>query len=250
MEFLINNEGVNMKKVLLSTAIVATLGCTTFAMAGGLDAKTQRAMQKGGAYVGADLGYTDMVLPSSIVVTDPATNISFANQTNDFKHFTVGAHVGYLAQVSEYFLLGAEVGYQYLPNTRYTFDQTSAGVTTNGISVKYSDYLFNLLAVGKYYVNNQFNVFAKAGIAYVNQKITLSQAASPNLVSNPSSEKIKPQIAVGLGYNVTPNVEVTAQYSRVFGDTVEAVSNLNNLKATNIPSSNSYLVGANYYFNS
>ncbi len=246
-----------MKKLLLTTAAVLTLSAATFAMAGGIDQPAQNQGPQGGFYVGGGLGYANQVLPSNIVAANSKLigGFSFANTKHQFNNFSVGAHVGYLAKVAQNFLAGAEVGYTYLPKSKYTFDETrgtvSPAINNKGVGVNYSDYAFSLLAVGKYYVTSEFNVFGKAGIAYVNQSISVNRAATSTSHASTSSvtaEKILPEAAVGVGYNLTPSVELTAQYSRIFGRKVHTQSSVAAIEANRIPSANIVMVGANYYF--
>ena len=272
-------EGVFMNKVILTAAAVLTMGVASFAMAGGLDTAPSQA-HKGGLYVGAGLGYAKTTTPKNLFEKKNSLGGTGADegiaigQKSKFDHFAAAAHMGYLFPVTQNFLLGAELGYNYLPENKYTFG--AAGVTApktdlvNG-TIKYSQYSIDLLGVAKYYVTDEFNIFGKAGIAYVNQKVTQSftegnsgldvQDFLKTLPSISSSEaKFLPKVAVGVGYNITQNVELTAQYSHTFGDKIHQIDEKGQLfdkkwneqmlvNASKIPSNNEVLVGANYYFN-
>lgn len=222
-----------MKKALLTTATIFSLIGVTVAMAGGLATQAQKASSRGGIYVGIDFGLADL---------------------RDFTGGgTAGVHVGYLAQVAQHFFVGGEIGYQYLPGFESTEYYTYNEIVRHGLSVKYNEYAFNLLAVGKYYLTDQLNLFGKAGIVYVNRGIDINYLDNNVPSGTLSGEGVKPQVALGLGYNITSHLEVTVQYSHIFADKMDTGHYLGDLnidasEAEKVPSTNVYLLGANYYF--
>ncbi len=266
-------EGVFMKKVILTAAAALTLGAASFAMAGGLDQTGPSQAKHGGLYVGGGLGYASTTLPKKIFTDDNTLTSLFqaVNQANKFDNFAATVHMGYLFSVTQNFLLGAEFGYTYLPENKYTFDlQTLANPSIKPDvtgTIKYNtQYSLDLLGVAKYYVTNEFNVFGKAGISYVNQEVIQSFAGqvSPGILTKKLTKKkgkVLPKLAVGIGYDIAPNVELTAEYSHTFGDKIHQVGKGSQIvdskfvneqllvDASKIPSNNEVLVGVNYYFN-
>ncbi len=265
-----------MNKVILTAAAVLTMGAASFAMAGGLDQTGPSQAKHGGLYVGGGLGYASTTMPKKIFADNNSLNAFFAanNQKNKFDNFAANAHIGYLFPVTQDFLLGAEFGYNYLPENKYTFDVVAPGsglnpnpILANG-TIKYSQYSLDFLGVAKYYITDQLNVFGKAGISYVNQKVSQSFANDKALAAafklpsvSKEKGKVLPKVAVGLGYNITTNIELTAQYSHTFGSKISQIKKGSSLvtgknngeqllvNSSKIPSNNEVLVGVNYYFN-
>ncbi len=290
-----------MKKIVLTAVAALTMSVASFAMAGGsyqadpyqinsvdvasfanangLDQTGPSQVKHGGLYVGAAAGYATTTTPKNLFEDKNQLNqfyqLTAIGQKSKVDNFAAAAHIGYLFPVTQNFLLGAELGYNYLPENKYTFGIASAfpgkdpkTALVNG-TIKYSQYSLDLLGVAKYYVTDEFNIFGKAGIAYVNQKVTQSftngNPGDPDLLKrlpsiSSSEAKFLPKVAVGVGYNITQNVELTAQYSHTFGDKIHQIDEKGQLfdkkwneqmlvNASKIPSNNEVLVGANYYFN-
>lgn len=247
-----------MKKLVLTAATVVAMGVASLALAGGQE---QAQVKRGGFYIGGGLGYADLGMPTNLI-SDQFIDSARTAQSSTLNHFTAGAHVGYLFPVTQQFLLGAELGYNYLPNTTYTITNKTVS-TNNDTEIKFSRYSLDLMGVAKYYVVDQFNVFAKAGVSYVKQKASADatvvvQGLTLDTASvSKSSDQLQPKLAVGAGYNVLPNLELTAEYSHTFGDKFNSISqnsfdsdnNLKESSVTNIASNNAVLVGVNYYFN-
>lgn len=110
---------------------------------------------------------------------------------------------------------GGEIGYMGYPKNTYNIDNISP-------SLDYKGHTVDLLIVLKHNYNNGGNVFAKAGAAYVTQKLSNPQPTNPSYMSvgNQSifgtSHKILPEVALGAGYNLSQHIGVDFSVHYVF----------------------------------
>lgn len=81
--------------------------------------------------------------------------------------------------------------------------------------VNTSGYLIDLLAVGKYYFNDQWNIFGKAGAAYVQQKLTVKENGVKK--GTFKAHNIRPEIQAGIGYDVNQNLGFSLTYLYAYG---------------------------------
>lgn len=129
---------------------------------------------------------------------------------------------GYLFKINDRLLLGPELGYTgYHSNSYEAYDSFPSSTGVSDYKLKYSGYNLSLLAVAKYYFH-RFNLLGKAGIAYVNQTATASNdyvSAAGLSKSKLTKGAVKPEIAIGLGYDFTPQLGFALTYYHIFGNT-------------------------------
>jgi opacity protein-like surface antigen len=227
-----------MKKVVLTATTLLALGVASFAMAGEVE-QISAPSHPTGAYIGGAFGWGALSTPSSILSDDVINFFGITNMKNQANGASFRANAGYMLNVNPALALGVEAGYTYLPDSQYSYNFAFSGLNV----VTYSDYVIDALAVGKYYVNDQVNLFAKAGAAYVNQKFRQLNVDTdtPNPIN---SHKWMPEVAVGAGYALTQNIEANITYSHGFGN-----KNIQSNPSAKVPSFNSVLFGLNYNFN-
>lgn len=147
--------------------------------------------------------------------------------------------LGYLTGEGN-FNYGLELGAASYPKN--TYKDSNFGLTET-----YSGYMVDLLGVGKYNFSdsdNGFFVVGKAGAAYVSQKF---KGAVPGVSVSKTKSAVKPEVAVGAGYNFNKNVAVDMTFSHVFaGQANPDASSLSG--ATKISSVNTLMVGLTYNF--
>ncbi len=200
-------------------------------------------MAKSGAYIGGNLGIGGM--DTSSMNTSIYTSDSWNVFSDDLHGFSWNIHTGYLFGESN-FQYGAELGYSQYADNKYRAAKTS---TSEWEEFKYSGYNIDLLAVGKYNFNNGFNLFGKAGIARTTQKLKYSDDDGQN--SKVTKHKVLPKIAMGVGYDLTENWEINAEYSHIFGSKPNAIgSDVDTLSQLNnkVASVNMLTLGVNYKF--
>lgn len=114
-------------------------------------------------------------------------------------------------------------------------------------SLKYSGYNFGVSGLAKYNFYRNWNLLAKAGVAFVNQK-TSSTTAGLNSREN----QIRPRVGLGLGYDVNKNVTITASVDHVFGHDLPAftsdVSAVNSHAYKKIADIDTAYLGVRYQF--
>jgi len=206
-----------MKKTIISAL---ALGASMTAFAGEMGPVTE-----GGFYGQVEGGYSQL----------NAKDIG--NATVDNGDFGFAARVGYLFPLASTWSAGVEGGYFNLGKSTYKVDGA------NLMDLKQQG--FDLLAVVKKQLNSNFDVFGKAGVAYVDQdaKFPAYVANAGNLNSSYEKTKFLPEIAGGVAYNINQNLAVTGTVNHIFGDKIDINSTSNN-----VASSTSALVGLRYTF--
>ncbi len=145
---------------------------------------------------------------------------------------------GYLFGESN-FNYGLEAGYESYPNNTYDLSILNA---------KYSGSNVDVLGVAKYSFSPDatgFYVVGKAGAAYITQKTELS-IANVN-VYNDTESAIKPEAAIGVGYDFTKNLGLDVSYSHIFAGQANPDGATEN-SVTQISSVNTLMVGLSYHF--
>jgi outer membrane immunogenic protein len=146
------------------------------------------------------------------------------------------AAIGYLMGESN-FNYGAELGYTGYPNNTYT---------EGGGKLTYSGHYVDLLGVGKYNFSQTqtgFFVVGKAGIAVVSQQTKVTGVFD----FNKTKSAVKPELAVGGGYNVNKNVAVDVTLAHVFGSQANPYGDSESA-ATKVSSVNTLMAGITYNF--
>jgi len=195
------------KQIILAAAISAALSVSAFAAPSNGPAKS-------GLYIGGNLGAGNIAVTQlkSDKTGSDIPKASGGKLESDY-HFVWGLFAGYQYAVTPNVALGAELGYNdngYSESNEFS----KGGVSSKN---KYTSKDVELLAVGKYYINNQFNVFAKGGIARVTENsVEETMSIKTNKVSN-DYIGYAPKVVVGVGYSPITNVDLTLEYDHIFG---------------------------------
>ena len=206
-----------MKKTIISAL---ALGASMTAFAGDMGPASE-----GGFYGQVEGGYSHLNTKDINSITANNGDFGFA------------ARAGYLFPLASTWKAGIEAGYFNLGKSTYK----QGGV--NVVDIKQQG--FDILAVVQKQLNANFDVFGKAGAAYVDQKGKVPVAIANLKGWNTSYDKTKflPEIAGGVAYNINDNLAVTGTVNHIFGDKIEA-----NSSTTSVASSTSALVGLRYTF--
>jgi OOP family OmpA-OmpF porin len=171
-----------MKKQLLGTLLGAALALPLMA-------------QAEGTYIGANVGRTQQKLSDEDVgsVKDNTTGLKLYGGYEITKNF------------------GAEVGYVHFGK-----GEASANDGVNSASISAKPKAFYLAATGTLPLNDQFSLFAKAGVARNSTKVTgtLNGASESETLKRTGA-----MFGLGAAYNVTKNVAIVAEYEN-FGKVV------------------------------
>lgn len=209
-----------MKKILLTTAIIAGLAASTSASAN----------TSGGAYMGIQGGYSwSNFEPSSQI--DDAKLLGLRktkNKKTDQNGVGADIHFGYLFPITDSFSIGPEVGIgknfykpKYKTYVSYNHDDTF------GIKSEVDTKLYvPILLRAQLQLNDELYVFGKVGAAYMDQKVTTSvyrQIPEINFhseaeVSHESNKRWVGNYGVGMGYNINQNLGLEISYNYLDGD--------------------------------
>lgn len=207
-----------MKNLLVAPIIVATLGASSFALAGGPDDMGQQPVTHNGQVViGVDGGYAW----GRTMKAQPWNQSGLLGQGTYAKdsakegHFVIGGHVGYLYNVMPKLAIGAQLGYLHLGQTNVKASET-LGPVSDSYNFKVNQQLIDLLATVQYDVYNGLSVFGQAGPAFVMQADNFDSTVA-GASKKKNINKVEPMIGAGVSYNYN-NVIVSVAYDHLFGD--------------------------------
>lgn len=152
-----------------------------------------------------DGGYGVLSTPGKNI-EDPDALVTGAS--NSKGSFAGGFSVGYNHALRPNLLVGAEFGWDYNGQSKYTEDYLGGSSST----LKVSSTDFRLLATSTYLFANGLNVFAKGGAARVDQKLDFD---GPYYSYEDSIQQYKPMVAGGVGYQFRM-LNLYVQYSHIF----------------------------------
>jgi OOP family OmpA-OmpF porin len=210
-----------MKKLILSAAILGLSSTAAFAATDGF-------------YLGGQLGYGDQNYDNhhAFIPMQGVNNVDtdivngplngYSQLANAFG-YQYSSHIntdGLAGRVFGGFQfnpnLAAEVGYSMFSDSKTTINYRGQQVFKAKISTESID------AVGKliYPISNTgFNVYAKAGAAWVLVDQDLKQIDGTNVTAiSSSTDPIRPVFGLGAGYDVTQNLTLDASFTRILGN--------------------------------
>lgn len=190
---------------------------TKFAIAVLITSFSPLALATMGPYIKGEAG--------GVVISNNASNTFKANNpAGGAGRISLGNLCG-----NKNFNYGLEAGAQfYDAKTNFLFFDAS-----------YKGYNLDLLGVLQYAFNSGWVLFAKGGAAYLHQKATFEVF---DISVTKTGSKIAPELAVGAGYQFTPNVELDLTEYTVFAGGPDR----NNNNPTAMTSS--LLLGLTYHF--
>lgn len=178
-----------------------------------------------GVYVTGQLGYANTHMGNK--TTLPSFESKEGKVTFDKNNLNNNGLAGRLAigyQFNQ--TLAIEMGYLQLGQKKSNFsgELTPKGldpVNVNG-SFKLSQYAIDLAAKGILPISDKFNVYGKLGVAYLTTttKNIINSSASGISIDNDSiptfaKHKWAPEAAVGVSYDITPNVSVDTSWTHI-----------------------------------
>ena len=178
-------------------------------------------------YISGDAGWGLLATPNDYLFDKDTVTAGLIINGQSFERgsFAGGANIGYNRALSQNVLVGAEFGYDYNGQSKYTITYND-GISANDVTTKFkiTSQDLHLLATATYLLNNGINVFGKAGVARVDQKFDVSGAHSND--SNDKATEYQPMIAAGIGYQYKM-ANLFVQYSHIFAK--DATDNANDL---------------------
>ncbi|MBI2790880.1 MAG: outer membrane beta-barrel protein [Gammaproteobacteria bacterium] len=146
-------------------------------------------------YLSGQLGATDVTLTYT-------TPYSFSDSHKITPISRVAG--GYLWENDEHFKYGLEAGFENFHSVKEDFHQ---------IELKYHQFQIDTLGVIDYYPGKRLDLFVKAGAAYAKQTASMSAL---QISGSGSYNKVFPKAVVGVGYNVTQNVNLNISLENNF----------------------------------
>lgn len=188
------------------------------ALAVGLSASAF-AVTKQGAYVGGQLGAMFPTINPSSESDGFGGTIKVSSN-----HIGAGLLAGYQFQVAPQFFIGPEIGLNYLGS----FTTKISGGPLNGASETDAAWNWDVLAVANYNINKVWGVFAKAGMTQ-----QIMSFGDGNDGTSSQTLGLTAQAGAGVSYNINQNMEVTAEYSHIFGKSFTKVASKSDSVAYN-----------------
>jgi opacity protein-like surface antigen len=200
-----------MRKILVSAVLLGIIG-SAFADSTGatMPAATVVMTPPTGIYAAVEAGGARVFSP-----------IQYMNgNTGQYRYwaFAWGLNIGYNYALDQHTSVGVEFGYNDNGDSYYQ-GNGSTGDTGN---LDVQSVNWDLLATTSYMWDNGFNVLAKAGVASVSQYAAVS---GPIVIGNttvvssnsPTDSGYRPMLALGVGYQITPKINIYALTSYIFG---------------------------------
>jgi hypothetical protein len=206
--------------------------------------------------------FTYQINPDTIYgVTIPGLRATY-EKTNDIGSFMWGVHAGYDFLTGPHSLVGLELGYKDLGQSKYSNElylhELHAALTGGGshptldISRKIDQQALDLLLTYHYFVYQGFNVFAKAGVADVysttDQDFDVKHVDEIHALEGKESIwRFEPEMQLGAGYMFAQHVNVYAYYDHI-GDGSDTGNVVDHLTQAKVYGSNSLWAGISYTF--
>lgn len=259
----------NLSKIFLGIAVCAA---STVAIANGSNFQStpSSSFAKQGFIIGVDGGYghlstPEAAYPNDQTYTDDVTNITYKDTSDsDIGDWVWGAHIGYDFKVRPDMLIGLEAGYKDLGSSKISANSSATDedgnlLTSVDFSRKYEQNAVDILLTMHYYIYHGFNIFGKAGIAYVRSEIDQSQSAYISRIDSVTVNdlntgdndiwRLEPEASLGIGYTFSCGVDVHAAYTYVGGaDDQPYTDSYDNLPKAKVYSTNMATLGVSYTF--
>lgn len=123
---------------------------------------------------------------------------------------------GYLWEIASCTQFGLELGFSAFSHigigeSSYYYDQ----------HIKYARYGADALAILDYHFTKRFDIFAKAGVAYSHQKFSVDYRYNDGISRTSGSEHdsamvFAPKAVLGVGYDVTDNINLNVSFNHEF----------------------------------
>ncbi|MFI4937096.1 MAG: outer membrane protein [Candidatus Berkiellales bacterium] len=186
--------------------------------------------------------YSAPYISGQLGVVGYGNNAIFKNLFDNDDQYAASGRVaaGYLWDINNCLKMGLETGFTI--NSDKNLD--TVDFWNNHIDVDYKRWSADLLGVVDFYATERFDLFAKAGVAYVSEKVEarISNPWGVNVSGSVSNEKYVPKAVIGAGYNVTNNVNLNVSLNHEFDRNSRSDFSLS------VPGATSVLAGIKYTF--
>lgn len=172
-----------------------------------------------GVYVTGQVGYANTHMGSKTPITDLVSNSS--SKDNNLSNNDLAGRVAIGYQFNQNFAV--EAGYMRLSDRKVDITTPRLVIFSTPSSLKLHQNAIDLVGKGIIPVGSNFNVYGKLGVAYITTNIdqTITTPGSPtksndlNDVAHVAKHKWAPEAAVGVSYDITPNVSVDTSWTHI-----------------------------------
>ncbi|MES2997785.1 MAG: outer membrane beta-barrel protein [Pseudomonadota bacterium] len=148
-------------------------------------------------YATAQVGYAD---------THMKAQVSSMGNAFDNNGITGRVAVGYKFDQN----LAVELGYLQLKSANYK--------SLSDMSYSGDQYALDIAGKGSLPITNNVNLYGKVGIAYLTTRLEAQQYGQSSNINDQlgiAKHKWAPEVAVGMGYDITPNVTVDTSFTHI-----------------------------------
>ncbi|MFZ0219516.1 MAG: outer membrane beta-barrel protein [Candidatus Aquirickettsiella sp.] len=114
------------------------------------------------------------------------------------------------------------VGYQFNPNwavemgyLRFANQKANIKSTLTNQSITINQHAYDLVGKGIYPISSKFDIYAKAGIAYLVTGLSGNTIAQQSIIKPVAKHSWAPEAGIGVTYNVTSNVFIDTAFTHI-----------------------------------
>jgi len=174
-----------------------------------------------GWVVGADVGWGYLGTPKDNLTIPYYPNFP---QSHDIGDVVWGIHGGRTFDITRNALLGFEVGYKDLGKSKYKSSGEWDPPRIVNLTRKVGQQTIDVLLTGNYFVWHGFNLFAKAGMAYVGSTTEQTFYDSnfpheklPYYNTKKSIWRLRPEVILGMAYMFNNHIDIHVLYDYIYG---------------------------------
>lgn len=166
-----------------------------------------------GPYVTGQLGYADTHMSARTEFGDTINGLPITEKSsNNLSNNGLAGRLAVGYQFNQNFAV--ELGYMQLRSKKADLTLQKDEDTSITAATKLSQNVFDLAAKGILPVASNLNVYGKLGLAYVSTTGKVNVAGQDASVSQ-NQRKWAPEAAVGISYDITPNVSVDTSWTHI-----------------------------------
>lgn len=176
-----------LKKILITSVLTAST-CAVM---------NANAALPVGLYVSGQAGYAETHMKSQV-----------KNNGANFANDGLAGRIALGYKITPNF--GLELGYLQLPSAKFNIGSASFSNKQNAIDVA---------AKGMLPITNNVNIYGKLGVAYLTTQLEAKSSRGTTITLNSAQgiakHKWAPEVAIGMGYDITPNVTVDTSLTHI-----------------------------------
>ncbi len=178
-----------------------------------------------GIYVTGQLGYANTHMGNKTNIKAISNNLpklinvySVNPNDKDLANNGLAGRIALGYQFNQNFAV--EAGYLRLGQTKVAANGNNHFIKSDG-TLKLQQNVVDFLAKGIVPICNKFNLYGKAGLAYINTNLNYTEKADSKTktdlseAANVNRHKLAPEVALGVSYDITPNVSIDTSWTHI-----------------------------------